>query len=80
MRAIVAQRRPIPPWRYSWLYHWRTRRQCARVLDGAEALGEVGSVFKGFELRLGVRVGIRDVRAAAGLSDIEIDEQRGHAL
>jgi hypothetical protein len=50
------------------------------VLDRAEALREVGSVFQSFELRLGVRIVIRDVRAAVGLGDIEIDEQRGDAL
>ena len=52
----------------------------ASVLDRAEALREVGSVFQSFELRLGVRIVIRDVRAAVGLGDIEIDEQRGYSL
>src|SRR5450759_4551887 len=36
----------------------------ASVLDRAEAIGEVGSVLQGFELRLGVRIVIRHVRAA----------------
>ena len=48
----------------------------ASVLDRAEAIGEVGPVFQGFELRLGVRIVIRDVRAAVGLGDIEVDEER----
>src|SRR5674476_959626 len=47
----------------------------ASVLDRAEALREVGSVFQSFELRLGVRIVIRDMRAAVGPGDIEIDEQ-----
>ena len=41
---------------------------------------KVGSVLQGFELRLGVRVVIRDVRAAVGLGDVEVDEQRGDGL
>ena len=49
----------------------------ASVLDRAEAIGEVGSVFQGFKLRLGVRIVIRYVRAAVGLGDIEVDEERG---
>ena len=52
----------------------------ASVLDRAEALREVRSVFQGFELGLGVRVVIRDVRPAVGSGDIEIDEQRGDGL
>ena len=28
----------------------------AGILDRAEAIGEVGSVFQGFELRLGIRI------------------------
>ena len=52
----------------------------ASVLDRAEAIGEVGSVLQGFELRLGVRIVIRDVRAAVGLGDIEVDEERSDGL
>ena len=52
----------------------------ASVRDRAEAIGEVGPVFQGFELRLGVRIVIRDVRAAVGLGDIEVDEERGDGL
>ena len=40
----------------------------ASVLDRAEAIGEVGSVLQGFELRLGVRIVVRDVRAAVVLA------------
>ena len=39
----------------------------ASVLNRAETIGEVGSVLQGFELRLGVRIVIRDMRAAVGL-------------
>src|ERR1039458_817580 len=49
----------------------------ASVLDRAEAIWEVGSVLQGFELRLGVRIVIRDVRAAVGLGNLEVDEKRG---
>src|SRR5271165_1204827 len=50
------------------------------VLDRAEAIGEVGSVLQGFELRLGVRIVIRHVRAAVCLGDIEVDEERSDGL
>ena len=53
---------------------------CASVLDRAEAIGKVGSVLQGFELRLGVRIVVRDVRAAVGLGDIEVDEERSDGL
>src|ERR1700691_1160915 len=49
-------------------------------LDRAEAIGEVGSVFQGFELRLGVRIVIRDVWAAVGLVDIAVDQERSDWL
>jgi hypothetical protein len=52
----------------------------ASVLNRAETIGEVGSVLQGFELRLGVRIVIRDVRAAVGLGDIEVNEERGDGL
>src|ERR1022692_3389542 len=52
----------------------------AGVFDRAETIGEVGSVFQSFELRLGVRIVVRDVRAAVGLGDIEVDQERGDGL
>ena len=52
----------------------------ASVLDRAEAIGEVGSVLQGFELRLRVRIVIRHVRAAVGLGDLEVNEERGDGL
>ena len=52
----------------------------ASVLDRAEALGEVGSVLQGFELRLGVRIVIRDVRTAVGLGDLQIDQSAATGL
>ena len=51
----------------------------ASVLDRAEAIGKVGSVFQSFELRLGARIVIRDMRAV-GLGDIEVDGERGDGL
>jgi len=50
------------------------------VFDRAEAIGEVGSVFQSFELRLGIRIVVLDVRAAVGLGDIEVDQERGNGL
>ena len=50
----------------------------ARILDAAEALREVGSVFERFELRLGIRIVIGDVGPAVGLGDLQIDQQGGH--
>ena len=47
----------------------------ASVLERAEARGEVGPVLQGLELRFRVRVVIRDMRAAVGAGDIEIDQQ-----
>src|SRR6202158_1399030 len=49
----------------------------AGVLDGAETIGKVRSVLQGFELRLGVWIVIRDMRAAVGLGNIEVDQERG---
>src|ERR1700688_1224201 len=46
-----------------------------RVLDRPEACRKVGSVLQGFELRLGIRVVIRDVRPAVSFGDVKIDEQ-----
>jgi len=47
----------------------------AGVLDRAEPLREVGPVLQGLELRLGVRIVIRDMRATVGLGDVQIDQQ-----
>ena len=44
----------------------------ASVLNRAETIGEVGSVLQGFELRLGVRIVIRDMRAAVGLTQYKL--------
>jgi len=49
----------------------------ASILDRAEAIWEVGSVLQGFELRFGVRIVIRHVRAAVGLGDIAGDHVHG---
>jgi len=51
-------------------------RTCA--LDRTEARREVGSVLQGLELRFGIRIVIRDVRAAVSFGDVEIDEQLGN--
>src|ERR1017187_8002344 len=73
--------KPIPPWRCSLLYQGEELLAVsASVLDRAEAIGEVGSVLQGFELRLGVRIVIRHVRAAMGLGDLEVNEERGDGL
>src|ERR1700675_1511869 len=50
------------------------------VLDRAETIGEVRSVLQGFELRLGVWIVIREMRASVGLGNIEVDEERGDRL
>ena len=57
--------------------------EAARVLERAEAVGEVGPVLQRLELRLGVRVVVRDVRPRVALGDAEVGEQqrdrlRGH--
>ena len=52
----------------------------ASIFDRAEAIGEVGPVLQGLELRLGVRIVVRDVRPAVGLGDLQIDQQRGNGL
>ena len=50
------------------------------VFDAAEPLGEVGTIFECFELRLGIRIVIGDMRSAMGLDDLQIDQQGGHGL
>lgn len=52
----------------------------AGVFDAAEPLGEIGTIFERFELGLGVRIVIGDVRPAVGLGDLQIDQQGGHGL
>ena len=52
----------------------------AGVFDAAEPLGEVRTIFECFELGLGVRIVIGDVRPAVGLGDLQIDQQGGHGL
>jgi len=52
----------------------------AGILDRAEAIGEVRSVLQSFELRLRVGIVIRDMRAAVGFGDVEIDQERGDGL
>jgi hypothetical protein len=49
----------------------------ASIFDRAEAIREVGSILQGRELRLGVRIVIRDVRAAVSLGDLKIDQVTG---
>ena len=50
---------------------------CASVLDRAEPRREVGPVFQSFELAFLKRIIVRDMWAAMGFDDIEIDEQVG---
>ncbi len=45
------------------------------ILDRAEAIGKVGPILQSLELRLGIRVVVRDVRPAVRFGDVEIDEQ-----
>src|ERR1700735_2735737 len=52
----------------------------ASIFDRAEAIREVRPVLQGLELRLGVRIVIRDVRAAMGLGDLQVDQERGDRL
>ena len=51
----------------------------ARILDAAEAFGELGTVFERFELGFGVRIVVGDVRPAVGLGNLQIDQQGGPA-
>ena len=46
-----------------------------RVFDRPEACRKVGSVLQGLELRLRIRIVIRDVRPAVSFGDVKIDEQ-----
>ena len=50
------------------------------VLDGAEPVGEVRSVFQGLELGLREGVVVGDVGARVGLGDPEIGEQQRDRL
>ena len=49
-----------------------------RVLDTAKAPGEIRTIFHGLELRLRVRIVVRDIGAAVALDDLQIDQQTGH--
>lgn len=50
---------------------------CTRILDATEALQEVGPVLQHLELRLRVRVVVRDVRPAVCFGDLQVDDQVG---
>lgn len=45
------------------------------ILERSEALREVWPILQGLELRLRVRVVVRDVRTAVGAGDVQIDQQ-----
>ena len=47
------------------------------IFDRSETRREIGSVLQGLELRLGIRIIIRDVRTAVSFGDVQIDEQLG---
>src|SRR5450756_438722 len=49
-----------------------------RVLDTAKAFGEIRAIFHGLELRLRVRVIVRDIGAAVAFGDLQIDQETGH--
>lgn len=49
-------------------------------LDTAEALGELGAILEGLELRLGKRVVIAGMWPAVRLGDPQIGKQEGHGL
>jgi hypothetical protein len=52
----------------------------AGVLNGAEALGELGPVLEGFEVTFREGVVVGDVGPAVGLGYAEIRQQEGHRL
>lgn len=52
----------------------------AGVSETAKACGEVRPVLHRLELRLRVRIVVRDVRAGMALGDDQIDQQGGHGL
>ena len=52
----------------------------ACVSERAKARREAGLVLQGLELRLGIRVVIRNVRAAVRFGDAQIAQQRSHRL
>ena len=49
--------------------------EAAGVLEGAKALGEVGSVFQGLELAFRERVVIGDVGPAVALDDAQVGQE-----
>ena len=56
--------RPMPEWRWSWLYQAKNAWQCARAASiEVNRAGEAGPVLQGLELRFGERVVVADVRA-----------------
>ena len=63
------------------LYHRKNSRQRdLRLFDGTEPSGEAGVVLDGLELRLRVRVVVRDPGAAEGLGEPQVGQQLGRTL
>ena len=55
-------------------------RMAAAILDRAKAIREIGPVLHGAKLTFRKRIIIGNVRAAVGLGDAEIRQQKGHRL
>ncbi len=58
----------------------KTPAKGVRVLEGAEALGEVRTVLERAELGLGIRVVVAHVRPGVALGHTEVREQEGNRL
>jgi len=71
---------PMPEWQ-CWALSRRSKLAMgARLFEAAEAIGEVGAIPHGIELRLRVRVDFTGVRSAVALGDVQVDQQAGHRI
>jgi hypothetical protein len=50
------------------------------IFNAGKAVREIRPVLQRFELRLGIRVVVRDIGPAMGLGDIQVNQQGRHRL
>ena len=58
----------------------KSLRESAIVLNAAEAVGRLGTIFHGAELTLRVRVVIGNVRTAMGLGHSQVGQEESNGL
>lgn len=56
------------------------RHQSARLLDRLEAIRKLGAVLEGFELRLRIRIVVRNMRTTVGLDHSQVRQEQRDGL